>query len=41
MLSSIDIILDAVSDIATIEKAIRATYIVTVDIDQMPIDNQV
>ena len=41
MLSSIDMILDAVSDITTIGKTIRTTYAVTINSDQMPIRNQV
>ena len=41
MLASIDIILDAVGDILMVEKAIRATYTVTVNTNQMPIHNQV
>lgn len=41
MLASIDIILDAVGDILTVTKAIRATYTVTVNTNQMPIHNQV
>ena len=41
MLSSIDTILTAVNDLATIQKAIRTTYFVTINTDQMPVTNQV
>ena len=41
MLSSIDMILDATSDIITIGKTIRTTYTVTTNTNQMSITNQV